>query len=261
MAYSQGIRLKKKFGQHFLRDERYPLVMIDAVSLNDLSSVFEIGCGDGFLTQRILDQPLERLWVYEIDPSWATYVRNYFKNDERLTVYTENFLDLNFETLKPFAPWTVLANLPYQVTFPILHRFQEHRHLLKEGVVMVQEEVAQKIVKSSGRGYGFPSLFFQHYFTWKLLDKVPPSAFVPPPKVYSRLLYFKPIENPIAIPDEQAFWQFIKQCFAQPRRTLRNNVKGIPHAMERIPAEMLNLRAQQMSMKDFLSLWQKIHTN
>lgn len=258
MAYSQGIRLKKKYGQHFLRDERYPFIMIDAVSLNDMSSVFEIGCGDGFLTQRILDQPLERLWVYEIDPSWATYVKNHF-TDDRLTVYTENFLDLDFTTLKPYAPWTVLANLPYQVTFPILHRFQEHRELLKEGVVMVQEEVAQKIVKTSGRGYGFPSLFFQHYFTWKLLEKVPPTAFLPPPKVYSRLLYFKPIANPTPIPDEQAFWQFVKKCFAQPRRTLRNNVKGIAHAIERIPAEMLNLRAQQMNMKDLLQIWQTIN--
>ncbi len=258
MAQSQGIFLKKRYGQHFLRDEKYPQVMLDAVSLTDSSSVLEIGCGDGFLTERILKQPLSRLWVYEIDEEWATYVKNQIK-DKRLTIYTENFLDLNFDTLKPYALWTVLANLPYQVTFPILHRFQEHRALLKEGVVMVQEEVAQKIVQTSGRGYGFSSLFFQHYFAWKLLDKVPPTAFLPPPKVYSRLIYFKPIENPIPIPDEPAFWQFVKKCFAQPRRTLRNNVKGMAHALEHIPHEMLNLRAQQMSMKDFLGIWEKIN--
>ena len=86
----------------------------------------------------------------------------------------------------------MLANLPYQVTFPILHNFQKNRHLLKEGVIMIQEEVAEKILKTSGRGYGYPSLFFQRYFTWKKLDKVPPTAFFPPPKVDSRLLYFKP---------------------------------------------------------------------
>lgn len=257
MARTQGIALKKKYGQHFLRDERYPQSMFDAVSLTNNTSVFEIGCGDGFLTQAILKHPIARLWVYEIDEEWASYVKNHIK-DKRLTVYTENFLDLDFATLQPYAPWTVLANLPYQVTFPILHRFQQHRELLKEGVVMVQEEVAQKIVKTSGRGYGFPSLFFQHYFTWKLLDKVPPSAFFPPPKVYSRLIYFKPIENPITIPDEEQFWHFVKRCFTQPRRTLRNNVKGMADAMERIPEAMLNLRAQQMSMKDFLTLWQTI---
>ena len=86
---------------------------------------------------------------------------------------------------------------------------------------MIQEEVAQKIVKTSGRGYGFPSLFFQHYFEWKLLEKVPPGAFFPPPKVYSRLLYFKPKKMLQQIPDEAEFWEFIKHCFAQPRRTLK----------------------------------------
>jgi 16S rRNA (adenine1518-N6/adenine1519-N6)-dimethyltransferase len=257
VAKSQGISLKKRYGQHFLRDERYPDIMFDAVSLTPESSVLEIGCGDGFLTRAILHHPIARLWVYEIDEEWASYVASEIK-DGRLTIFTENFLDADFERLRPHTPWTILANLPYQVTFPILHRFQEHRELFKEGVVMVQEEVAQKIVKTSGRGYGFVSLFFQHYFEWTLLEKVPPDAFYPPPKVYSRLLYFKPIENPIIIPHEERFWAFVKKCFAQPRRTLRNNVKGIAQAMEQIPASMLDLRAQQMSMKDFLEIWQKI---
>lgn len=257
MVRAQGISLKKRYGQHFLRDERCPQIMFDAVSLSNDSSVLEIGCGDGFLTRAILRQPIARLWVYEIDQEWATYVQANIK-DDRLTIFTENFLDIDFTPLKPHAPWTVLANLPYQVTFPILHRFQEHRHLLQEGVVMVQEEVAQKIVKTSGRGYGFPSLFFQHYFEWKLLDKVPPTAFYPPPKVFSRLLYFKPISNPQPITDEKEFWQFIKQCFSHPRRTLRNNLKGTDYPPDLIPAKILDLRAQQMSMKDFLEIWQKI---
>ena len=129
----------------------------------------------------------------------------------------------------------ILSNLPYQITFPILHLLQKNRDLLKEGVMMIQEEVAQKIVKTSGRGYGFPSLFFQHYFEWKLLQKVPPGAFLPPPKVYSRLLYFKPKKDVIQIPDEPKFWEFIKRCFAQPRRTLRNNLASTHYNMQSNP--------------------------
>jgi 16S rRNA (adenine1518-N6/adenine1519-N6)-dimethyltransferase len=258
VAYSQGIPLKKQFGQHFLRDVRIVHNMIFAVETKPTTSVFEIGCGDGFLTKYILGTPVARLQVFEIDPDWAQYVRETFGVDDRLTVNLENFLDIDFAQLEEHKPWTVLANLPYQVTFPILHRFQEHRHLLKEGVVMIQEEVAQKIVKQKGRGYGYPSLFFQHYFEWKLLDKVPPTSFHPAPKVFSRLIYFKPYAQVVEIPEEEKFWKFIKHAFKQPRRTLRNNLAHTHYKMDTIPETTLLLRAQELSMKDLLGIWEQV---
>lgn len=258
MAYSQGIPLKKQFGQHFLRDVRIVHNMIFAVEIKPTTSIFEIGCGDGFLTKYILATPAARLEVFEIDPDWADYVRDKFKHDDRLTVNLENFLDIDFAKLEEHKPWTILANLPYQVTFPILHRFQEHRHLLKEGVVMIQEEVAQKIVKKRGRGYGYPSLFFQHYFEWKLLDKVPPTAFHPAPKVFSRTIYFKPHAEITPIPEEEKFWIFIKHCFKQPRRTLKNNLAHTHYKMDKIADTTLILRAQELSMADLLTVWELI---
>ncbi len=257
MARSKGISLKKKYGQHFLRDERYLHVMLDAVVLDSTTSVLEIGCGDGFLTRAILRHPIARLRVYEIDPEWVEFVTKTIP-DARLDMHHLNFLDVDLEVLAEHAPWTVLANLPYQVIFPILYRFQEYRRFLKEGVVMVQEEVAQKITKTSGRGYGYPSLFFQHYFTWKLLEKVPRTAFYPPPKVESRLLYFKPIDHPTSIPDEEGFWKFIKLCFKQPRRTMRNNLKGSDYESVALNEKILSLRAQQMSMQQLLTVWDQV---
>lgn len=251
---AHGIALKKQFGQHFLRVQAFVDHMINAVDLTAESSVFEIGCGDGFLTRSILAQTLERLWVFEIDPSWADYVRATYK-DERMTVYEQNILDIDFSRFEPYKPWTLLANLPYQVTFPILHRLTEHRALLKEGVIMVQEEVAQKIVKTKGRGYGFLSLHFQHFFEWQLLQKVPASAFVPPPKVQSRLLYFKPRAVLDEIPHETEFWQFIKRAFHQPRRTLKNNLQMFHYDISLISDDLLALRAQQMSKQDLLNVW------
>ncbi len=259
MAYSQGIPLKKQFGQHFLRDVRIVHNMIFAVDIKSTTSIFEIGCGDGFLTKHILATPAARLTIFEIDPDWANYVQETFK-DERMKVILDNFLDIDLPAeLEEHKPWTVLANLPYQVTFPILHRFQEYRHLLKEGVVMIQEEVAQKIVKKRGRGYGYPSLFFQHYFEWKLLDKVPPTSFHPAPKVFSRLIYFKPHAQVTEIPHEEKFWKFIKHCFKQPRRTLKNNLSHTHYAMDKIDDATLALRAQEMSMEDFLKIWDIIN--
>ena len=251
---AHGIALKKRYGQHFLRASRYVESMLSKVTLDKSSSIFEIGCGDGFLTRAIQECSFERLWVFEIDESWATYVKDKYP-DERMTMFIENILEVDFARFVPNAPWTLLSNLPYQVTFPILHLLEKNRHLLKEGVIMVQEEVAQKIVKKRGRGYGFSSLFFQYYFDWELLDKVPPTAFYPPPKVYSRLLYFKPKENVEPLMNEEEFWIFIKRCFMQPRRTLKNNLQNFHYDFSVVPAEQLSLRAQQMDMPALKDLW------
>ena len=120
---------------------------------------------------------------------------------------------------------------------------------------MTQEEVVQKIVASRGRGYGFVSLFFQYYFDLKLLDKIPPDAFYPPPKVFSRLLYFKPKDKLKPIPDEKEFWKFIKACFKQPRRTLKNNLEQTHYDLSQASTKTLSTRAQQMNMDEFICLW------
>ena len=145
-----SLPIKKKFGQHFLRKQSVADNMVQRVSLTDDSSVFEIGCGDGFLTRTILEEPLKRLWIFEIDPYWANYVKETIK-DDRLKVDEQNILDLNFEIFDSHKPWVLLANLPYQITFPILHLLQRNREMLKAGVVMMQEEIAQKIIKTHGR--------------------------------------------------------------------------------------------------------------
>lgn len=251
-----GIELKKKYGQHFLNDQLVVDHMIAKVNIAN-ASVFEIGPGSGFLTSSILRQPVARLWAFEIDTEWADYLsKNY--TDERLRIFNENFLDIDFSVFEPYAPWVVLANLPYQVTFPILYAFMNHRHLISEGVVMIQEEVAQKIVKKSGRGYGFHSLFLQHYCEWQLLDKVPPSSFTPPPKVNSRLLYFKPKQEVKPIANEVQFWKFIKICFSSPRRTLKNNLVSTHYDLAAIAPDILAMRAQELTMADLLDIWGQI---
>lgn len=255
MKRTTGIVHKKKYGQHFLRWQHIADEMVHAVNLDEQTSVMEIGCGDGFLTKTILQASIARLWVYEIDPEWAAYVRALI-SDTRLSIIQEDILQVDFSTLMSYYPWVLLSNIPYQITFPILFKIQQYRHMFVEGVVMIQEEVAQKILKTGGRGYGFTSLFFQYYFSWKKLSKIPPQAFEPPPKIYSRLLYFKPKKDLQPIPHEDEFWKFIKTSFHQPRRTLKNNLIQSHYHLEKIPQDMLALRAQQMKFEDFLAVWQ-----
>jgi 16S rRNA (adenine1518-N6/adenine1519-N6)-dimethyltransferase len=257
VKHIKGIEVKKKYGQHFLRQQSVADSMLRAVTLNDSTSVLEIGCGDGFLTKSILNAPCARLWVFEIDHDWVVYVENTL-HDERLSIFEENILDIDTVILQPFKPWALLSNLPYQITFPILNLIQRHRKLFSEGVVMVQEEVAQKILKTRGRGYGYVSLFFQHYFEWKMLKKISPDAFYPPPKVYSRLLYFKPKKIVMTIEDEEGFWKFIKACFRQPRRTLKNNLQQSTYDITNLSPDILLLRAQQLTFNELLEVWYKV---
>lgn len=252
-----SIPLKKKFGQHFLQDETILHKIVSSVSLDATSNIFEIGGGQGALTRTILEKPCKSLHVYEIDPEWAAYLKRTIK-DSRLQVHRVDILEVPGSEFEAGAPWTLLANLPYQVTFPILYKLQSMRHLLKEGVIMVQEEVAQRLVATHGRSCGFVSIYFQWFFEFSKLDRVPPTAFYPPPKVYSRLLYFRPRLDVPEIPNEEAFWEFIKAAFKQPRRTLRNNLASKHYDLTKIAAETLALRAQQLSINDLRALWQQL---
>lgn len=251
-------RKKKEFGQHFLQRQSIVDHMIAAVKVLAETSILEIGCGDGFLTTSILKQTeCKQLVVYEIDPEWAAIVQQKIK-DPRLDLRIVNILDADWRTLEANKPWVMLANLPYQITFPIIHRLVKNKDLFTQGVVMVQEEVAQKITAGSGKKYGPTSLYLQHHFSFKLLDKIPPQAFNPPPKVDSRLMYFQPRYDQPIIPDEEKFWKFIAQIFQSPRQTLRNNLKRTHYQWDMISSTILALRAQQLSFNDFLMLWETI---
>lgn len=255
---SQSYQLKKRYGQHFLRDKSVIDAMLAKTHIGVTSSVMEIGCGDGFLTHRILQKLPARLWCFEIDAEWADYVTDTY-GSVRLRMIQEDFLTADLDQAAAYAPWILLANLPYNITFPILYRLKKYRHLFQEGIVMMQEEVAQKIIQTSGRGYGYPSLFLQHYFTWKMLRKVPPESFYPRPKVMSRLVYIAPIEEPDHIPYEASFWTFVQACFVRPRKTLRNNLKETGYPLEVFDADTLDLRAQQMKKHDFIHVWHMLY--
>ncbi|MBT3456024.1 ribosomal RNA small subunit methyltransferase A [bacterium] len=254
---TKGIALKKRHGQNFLRDVGVVSNIISGADVEPNASVLEIGCGDGFLTNAILSEKIERLWGFEIDDEWAEHIRKTI-SDKRFTLFEKDILEFDFSRLEQHSPWVLLANLPYHITFPILFMIQQFRHLFSHGVIMVQEEVAQKLVKTKGRGYGFNSLFFQRYFDLKLLEKISPEAFRPKPKVFSRLLFFSPKSKVAKIADEQEFWRFIKVCFQFPRRTLKNNLLQTHYDSSKIDDKILSLRSQQLSVEDFISLWNLI---
>jgi len=252
------IAKKKQYGQHFLRKQSTVDHMIDAVTITPETTILEIGCGDGFLTQSILQQTTcKALHVVEIDPEWAVYVEEHI-SDERLHMHITNILDTNFVDFEKLKPLVLLANLPYQITFPLFYRFAQHAHLFIEAVVMIQEEPAQKLVAKRGKSYSPTTLFLQHYFAFKLLEKVEPKAFTPPPKVHSRLVHFIPHKTYVEIPNEDQFWQFVSACFSAPRQIIKNNLKRTAYPIKHLPQEVLTMRAQQLNFGDFLQVWQHL---
>jgi len=254
-------RKKKKFGQHFLRKQSVVNNMISRVTITPQTSILEIGCGDGFLTQSILNQTkCKQLLVYEIDSEWVEVVKNKIQ-DPRLNIKLENILDADFSGFEQHKPWVILANLPYQITFPFMFLLQRNKCLFQEGVIMIQEEVAQKIVATRGKKYSATSIFLQHHFDLELLEKIEPGAFSPPPKVFSRLLYFKTKAKVASIPEEKGFWKFLKLCFITPRKTLHNNLRTTHFDLNKIPEETQALRAQQLSFNDLLSLWDLVRSD
>jgi Dimethyladenosine transferase (rRNA methylation) len=256
--FEQKPRKKKAYGQHFLRKQSVVDHMVERVVITPQTSVLEIGCGDGFLTRAILGQSTcKRLLVYEIDPEWVTFVKNQIV-DPRLEIKLENVLDADFSGLREQKPWVLLANLPYQITFPILFLLQRYKELFEEGVIMVQEEVAQKIVAKRGKPYSATSMFLQYHFNFELMEKIEPGAFSPPPKVDSRLVYFKP-RYEVAIENEEAFWKFVKLCFKFPRQTLKNNLRSTHYDYSKVSEKLLALRSQQMSFEDFKALFSFLH--
>lgn len=254
----QKPRKKKAFGQHFLRKQSVVDHMIAKVAITPTTSVMEIGCGDGFLTKAILAQTsCKQLWCFEIDHEWAQYVRTHV-HDNRLTIHEKNILELDWNSLAEHKPWVLLANIPYNITFPILFLLKSHRHLFSEGVLMIQEEVAQKMVAKNGRSSSAISMLFQHYFDLTLMEKIEPGAFVPPPKIFSRLLYFKPRSDVPSIVDEENFWNFVRASFKSPRRTLKNNLASTHFEYSALGEALLQKRAQELSFNDFLNMWEKI---
>lgn len=249
---------KKQFGQHFLRKQSVVDNMIDRVDIDNNTTVMEIGCGGGFLTQAILLQTnCKKLRIFEIDHEWAEFVRNKIR-DKRIEINVEDILRLDFSIFKDDSPLVLLANLPYQITFPILFLLQKNKHLFKDGVLMMQEEVAQKLVAKRGRSYSATSIFLQHHFEFELMEKVEPEAFSPSPNVFSRLVYFKPRISVDAISDELEFWKFLRVCFVSPRRTLQNNLKNAHYKTEKLSKDVLKLRAQQIPFEQFLQIWEDV---
>jgi 16S rRNA (adenine1518-N6/adenine1519-N6)-dimethyltransferase len=234
------MKRKPKLGQNFLVDDAARHAIVDA--LGDLSNrtVIEIGPGHGAITE-ILSRRCRSLVALELDRALAAELTFRFRGEPHVRIIEADVLKTDLQSLIPAGETAdVIGNLPYYITSDILLKLfaAGSNGLVSRAVLMMQREVADRVSASPGvRDYGLLSATAQMNAQVDHLFTLPPSAFSPPPEVYSTVLrlQFAPRFTELRV-DPVGFDIFLRQCFAQKRKTLQNNLRAAGHPAEQLAA-------------------------
>lgn len=253
--HTTGVRPKKFLGQHFLKDQNIAeKIALSLTGHTGYHQVLEVGPGTGVLTQFLLNQAAYSTTVIEVDDESVAYLQKHYPD---LAILHHNFLKFNLSLLP--QPLAIIGNFPYNISSQIFFKVLDHRQIIPEVVGMLQKEVADRICSPPGnKTYGILSVLLQAYYTIEYLFTVEPHVFHPPPKVRSAVIRLKRNEIKQLDCDERLFRRVVKQGFQNRRKTLRNALKplNLPESVRQ--SSTLNLRAEQLSVKDFVKLTQQI---
>ena len=246
------VRAKKHLGQHFLKDLGIARDIAQCLSLNNYSKVLEVGPGMGALTQFLIPLDTET-FVIEIDKESVSYLKkNYPELDNH--IIEGDFLKLPLQEIFK-EPIAIIGNFPYNISSQILFKAIDHKDLITEIVGMFQKEVAERVVSPPGsKKYGIISVLLQCYYDVEYLFTVDENVFDPPPKVKSAVIRLRRNDRDKLDCDEKKFIQLVKTAFGQRRKTLRNALKSLNLVDENSADRYLSLRAEQLSVEDFMNL-------
>jgi 16S rRNA (adenine1518-N6/adenine1519-N6)-dimethyltransferase len=256
---------RQRMGQHFLGDAAWRQRIFKILSPGANETWIEIGAGHGEMTQMLAGDG-RRVVAIEADPLLAEELQEKVSSHPRQwpnvaivprDVLTVDFCELASENFRAYG------NLPYYITSPILHHLYEYAGQILSVHIVIQLEVAERIVAKPGRReYGYLSALCQYYASPKIVLRIPPGAFRPPPKVHSALVRMTlPGERTaLNVRDDKRFLRFIQGCFEQKRKTLRNNLKQLaPDRKIHDALEESGLRpdsrAEQLTLAQFASLF------
>jgi 16S rRNA (adenine1518-N6/adenine1519-N6)-dimethyltransferase len=258
---------KPKLGQNFLRD--HEAIQRIVAALGDLSTraVVEIGPGQGAITASLAAKA-KSLIAIELDRELAWNLEQRFSPENgfpNITVVRQDILQFDFAAAAQTAgqALTVVGNLPYYITSPILLHMAANAASLDRAVLMVQREVADRVTASPGsRDYGLLSVTLQLYGSTTPLFTLPPEAFSPPPEVHSTVFRwtFAPRFADLGV-DEKPFIAFLKQSFAQKRKTLSNNLRAAQIPAPQVAAAFETaaippqIRAEALPVEQLAALW------
>jgi 16S rRNA (adenine1518-N6/adenine1519-N6)-dimethyltransferase len=261
------MKRKPKLGQNFLVDDRARHAIVDALGDIRNRTVIEIGPGRGAITE-ILAEKAGRLIALELDRELAPALARRFASKANVQIIEIDFLKANFASIVPTGGGAdVIGNLPYYITSDILLKLFHAgaAGLLSRAVLMMQREVAERVSASPGiRNYGLLSATAQMNARVENLFTLPPGAFSPPPEVYSTVLRldFAPRFDELGV-DPGGFDRFLKEIFAQKRKTLENNLKAAGHTSadleSRWPVSFpRQVRAESLSLEAMAELYRAL---
>ena len=252
MERTTKVRPKKFLGQHFLHDQSIARRIVGSlVVTEETNRVLEIGPGMGVLTKFLMELEGIRLKVIEIDRDSVAYLKAHYPV---LDVIEGDFLEADIAAI--FSDkFAIIGNFPYNISSQIFFRVLENRNAVQQVVCMLQKEVADRIAANSGnKTYGILSVLLQAYFDIDNLFKVAPGVFTPPPKVLSAVIRLRR-NKVVSLPcDEKLFVQVVKQAFNTRRKTLRNALKNLNLAAEISTLSIMDKRAEQLSVDEFINL-------
>jgi 16S rRNA (adenine1518-N6/adenine1519-N6)-dimethyltransferase len=256
---------KPKLGQNFLRDSQAVERIVAALGDITGRTVIEIGPGDGAITGALAARA-KHVVAVELDHDFATQLRVQFP-PAKVSIVEQDVLNFDFavalaEHEMPGERLSVVGNLPYYITSPILLKLAASHAALDLAVLMVQREVADRVTAQPGSSdYGALSVTTQVYGPVAPMFTLPPEAFAPPPDVHSTVFRwrFAPRFAELDI-QEASFLRFVRMAFAQKRKTLANNLRAAGYAQAEIPAALtqagipLQARAETLSIDSFAKL-------
>ena len=226
-----GIRPRKRWGQHFLCDAAVAHRIVETAQIGPRTVALEIGPGLGALTDELAGRA-GRLYLVEIDPALAARLAARYAGNPRVRVIEGDVLALPLETLVSEPRVTVIGNLPYNIAIPILFRLREQRVRMLRAVVMVQREVAERLVARSGTpDYGVTTVLLRAFADIRLAFRVSRRSFLPPPRVESAVVDIRWSFAPrLDLGDEEGFREVVRASFGQRRKMLRNALAALARA-------------------------------
>jgi 16S rRNA (adenine1518-N6/adenine1519-N6)-dimethyltransferase len=253
---SEQVPPKKRFGQHFLKDPNTARIVASGVTRDDV--VLEIGPGRGFLTA-FLAERAGLVHAIELDPDMLPSLREAIRGGDNVVVHEGDALRFDYSALSP-APNRLVANLPYNVASPLVLALLEEVETLSTLRFMVQLEVARRMVAERGtKDYAAYAVLVQLLASVKVLHRVPPTVFDPPPRVHSAVVEMERTSKPDGY---QGIKRLVLGAFRSRRKRLVNN---LPEPVRRQAPRVLgslgygpDARAEELAPEDFVALYRAL---
>jgi len=265
-----NIKADKSLGQNFLIDDEAVAGIVDAASITKEDLVIEIGPGLGTLTKELLEKAGKVICI-ELDKRMIDILQDRFSIYDNFELINNDVLKVDLKEIIKNANMKnvkIVANLPYYITTPIIMKLLEDRLDIETITVMIQKEVADRLVTEPGKGdTGAITYAINYYTNPKRVLEVPNTSFIPAPKVNSSVIRLEVLEEPsVKVENEEKLFELIKVAFMQKRKTLVNALTnsgkyGSKEQIEKALTELnldLRIRPEKLTLNQFADLTNKI---